>query len=231
MKKLKNKLALVLGGTGGIGSAIADLLEKEGATVIRHGRGGKYGADVTKDGALKKLIDKVLAEYKRIDVVINSLSAPIVLTLIENKKWPDFLAHLNIQLKAAIDSVVQLVPKMKSQGGGKFINIVSVVVQNDPPKKYADYVTAKYALLGFSKTLAEELRGENIFVNCVSPDFVKTELTKVFPEKLAEIIAEQKPTGRLTTPRDVAQIVLDFTLDDSGRTGENIILSGGKIKK
>lgn len=195
------KVVLILGGTGGIGSAISDVLEKAGAEVCRHGMEGEFAADVREEKNTKALIEKIIEKFGRIDIIINSLTSPIKLARLEEKSWSDFLDQFNVQLKAMVDILKYAVPQMKKQGGGKFINIISSVVDGIPPKMYADYITSKYAMLGLSKCVAEELKRYNIETKWLSPGFVKTDLTKVFPEKIAEIIPVQ-------TKEEVAEEIL-----------------------
>lgn len=228
-KNLQNEVILILGGMGGIGAATADLLEKEGARVIRHGLVGEYAADVTDSRQTSQLIENILGKFGKVDVVVNSLTAPLKIGGIEKKTWNDFQTHFNIQLKAAVETANILVPKMKAAKSGQFINILSSVVTAVPRAIYPDYVTAKYALLGFSKALNEEMKTHGIFVNCVSPDFIKTDLTKDLPEKLPEIVASQNESGRLTVPEDVAKAVSDL-IKNPEPGGKNVIIIGGSIK-
>jgi len=226
---IKDKVILILGGTGDIGSAIAKSLAQKGASVCSHGFKGEYAADVRDEGELSRLITKIISQFNRLDVVINSLVTPIKIASLDKKTWQDFLDQFSVQLKAGVDLLKYVVPQMQKQQGGQIINILSSVVAGEPPQSYADYITLKYALLGFSKCLARELKAYNILVNCVSPDFVKTKLTQIFPEKVAEIIAFKNPTKRLTTPEDVARVVSDLILDTSKNTGRNIFIRGGEV--
>src|SRR3989344_3596033 len=159
---MKNKVFLILGGTGSVGSAIGDIVEKEGAIVCRHGfDAGDYQADLSKDGEAKKLIEKIITNY----------------------------------------------------------------VVGDPPASLSDYVTAKYAVLGFTKSLLRDLGKYQIRVNAVSPSFIRNQFTKDIPEKLDELLAAKSSLGRLTTVEDVAKAVLDLL--QKGETGKHIIIDGG----
>lgn len=228
-ENLQNKVILILGGMGGIGNSIADLLEREGAKVMRHGLVGEYAADVTDSRQTNQLIENILGKFGKIDVLVNSLTAPLKIGGIEKKAWNDFQTHFNVQLRAAVETANILVPKMKAAKSGQFINILSSVVTAVPRAIYPDYVTAKYALLGFSKALNEEMKAHGVFVNCISPDFIKTDLTKNFPEKLSEMVAAKNESGRLTIPEDVAKVVSDL-IKNPGPGGKNIIIAGGLVK-
>lgn len=227
---VKDKVILILGGTGGIGSAIADLLEKEEARVCRHGISGEYAADVRDTEQTERMLKKVLEKFGRIDVVINSISVPASHGGIEKKNWIDFKNHFDVQLKAAVETSHFLVPFMKKQGGGNIVNILTSYVVGVPPSGLSDYVTAKYAMLGLTKALARELARYHISVSAVSPSIIKNNFTANVPEKLLEIEAQQSPTGRLTRAEDVAKAVLSLMTDaDSSVNGQNIIISGGQI--
>mgnify|MGYP001584048365 CR=1 FL=1 len=228
ISRINKKIVLVLGGTGNIGTAISSRLEDNGFVVCRHGSKGKYSADVRNWKETKVLLNKILKEFGKIDVVVNSLSAPIKINNIYDKNWNNYIEHFSVQLKAAVETAKYLVPMMIKNKYGHFINIISGVVVGSPPRGYADYISAKYALLGFSKCFAEELNPKNIYISCVSPDFVSTRLTKIFPAKLGDILASKNKSGRLTLPEDIAKAVLN--LINKPKIGlENIIISGGKI--
>jgi len=229
MKEKGTKVVLILGGTGDIGSAIADAFEKKGAIVCRHGSSrGKYAADLSKDAEAKRLIEKVIGNCGRIDVLVNSISAPLVRENIEKKTWKDFREHLNVQLKAAVETTQYVVPIMKEQKEGKIINILSTVVDTETPLGLSDYLTAKYALWGFTRSLAKELGKYTITVNAVSPGYIRNRLNRAVPEKLDDIIAHETPLGRLTTEKDIAGTVL-FLASDAANfiTGQNIVVDGG----
>ncbi|MFA6536536.1 MAG: SDR family oxidoreductase [Candidatus Paceibacterota bacterium] len=226
MSELKNKIAVVLGGTGSLGGAIAEALEKEGMVVIKHGRkAGEYSADLAKDGELLRLLGHVVSKFGRIDILVNSVSAPLTLSAFDKKTWDDFLNHLNIQLKSAVIASQFVLPEMAKRKFGKIVNIITSAVEGVPPSHMADYVTAKYALLGLTKALAKEHGRFGVTVSAVSPSLVKNDFTKTMPAKMIEILEAQSPSSRLVTPSDVAEAVLaqvkNFSQDVNG---ENIVV-------
>jgi len=221
----KNKTVLILGGTGSIGTVIADTFEKEGARVYRHGLNkGEYKADVHKREDVEQLIQKCGG----IDVLVNAVSAPLTIVRFEKKEWSDFFNHLNTQLKAAVETSHLVIPFMREQNKGRIIHILTMSVDGKTPSHLSDYLTAKYALWGLTKALAKELGRYNITVNAVSPGFIENTFTQGFPSKLKEIAIHETPLGRLTTEQDVADVVL-FLASDKGQfiTGENIQVAGG----
>ena len=226
---LKDSIILILGGTGDVGLAITSLLEKEGAIVLRHGRSGEYAADINVSEETARMIAKIIQKFGKIDAVINSLSAPTVIGVGEKKIWNNFLEHLNVQLKAAIEVTEQVIPEMKKQKSGRIINILTSYVVGDPPAGLSDYITAKYALLGFTKALAKELGRYGIAVSAVSPSIMKNSFTKNLPPKIFELEAAQSPTGKLTTEEDIAKAVLHLLTSNTEQiNGKNILIVGGQ---
>ena len=228
-KKTENKIVLVLGGIGDIGSAISARLEEKGYTVCRHDKDmGEYAGDVTDSKQTKNIIDKIIKKYGRIDAVVNCLSAPVKVLGIEKKNWKDFAGQLEVQLKSVVDTSVLVIPIMKSQGGGRIVNILTSYVVSHVPAGLSDYVTAKYAVLGLTKSMAVELGKYNITVNAVSPSFLRGKFNKDIPEKLDEFIIANTPLKRLVEPKDIANVVAFLISDEAGYiTGENISVSGG----
>lgn len=225
----KDKVVLVLGGTGSIGSAIAELFEREHAIVYKHSFSqGAFRADLSKNGEAEQLIGAVFKKSKRIDILVNSISAKTIPHNFEDIRWDDFLSHLNVQLRAAVDVEKLVVPYMKRQGGGRIISVLSSYTVGHIPARFSDYVTAKYALLGLTRALSKELAPFGITVNAVSPSFIRNRFTHDVPEKYDELLKTQTPRGRLAEPLDVAQCVLYLASDAADFiTGANIEITGG----
>lgn len=228
MNTLDKKVILILGGTGEIGSSIAAHLEQEGALAIRHGRSGPHAWDVEKEEDAGVFVEKIIKDFGKIDGVVNSLSCPIRIGNFEKKIWQDFLGHLNVQLKAAVEIEGRVIVHMKKQQKGKIVHVITSYAISAPPPGISEYITAKYAMWGLTKALARELGRYHITVNAVSPGFIKNKFSSMVPEKLIEIITAETPLGSLTTEADVARAVLFLLSDDADHiTGENINLSGG----
>lgn len=228
-ERFKNAVVLILGGTGNIGSAISDAFEKESATVCRHGADkGEWHADLSKDGAMENLVERVVSTYGAIHVLVNATSAPILRAPCEEKTWPDYMRHLDVQLKSAVDGARCIVPIMKTAAGGRIIHILTSYTRGRVPANMSDYITAKYALWGFTKALAKEVGRFGITVNAISPSFIKNEFSSGVPEKFSELLTHETPLGRLAAPTDVARAVLFLASDDgSFITGENLGVTGG----
>lgn len=224
----KDKIVFIVGGTGSIGGIIGDAFTVRGAIVYRHGLHGEYKADVRKGKAINRVIAGVLREHGRVDILINSVSAPVSIASFERKHWGDFLGHLEIQLKSAVETAGLIIPSMKKEKYGRIIHILTTSIGGKTPSNMSDYITAKYALLGFTKALAKDVGKYNITVNALSPSFIGSNLTSHFPDKLKDFIIFDTPISRLVKPNEIAQSVLFLASDDASYiTGENIQVSGG----
>lgn len=247
---LKDKVILVTGASKGIGAETARILASCGATVAVNyykdaegagrvvkeiskagrGRAFSFRADVSKESEVKKIIKDIIGRFKKIDIVINNASAPLGYKIFEEYGWMDFQKQLDVNLKGAFNVIKGALPQMLKRNSGKIINILSSVTIGVPPAKPIDYISSKYALLGFSKALAVEVGPFGITVNCVSPGMTDTEMTKDMPAKLKEIVALQTPLKRLAKPSDVAGVLVFLCSDKSDYlTGCNIPVCGGSV--
>ncbi len=199
---LKNRIILILGGTGSVGGATAKFLEREGATVVCHGlNSGEWRADLSKDGEAKRLINAISAKYGRVDVVINSIGASLKLAPIEKKNWDDYQAQLEVQLRAAVEITSAVAPIMKNDKKGIILHVITSGV-DEVPSHMIDYLTAKYALMGFARASERELARFGIKVLYIKPRFIKNDFTRDMPEKAVEMMEAK---GEVTTPEEVAE--------------------------
>jgi 3-oxoacyl-[acyl-carrier protein] reductase len=119
---------------------------------------------------------------------------------------------------------------MKSAGAGAIVNVLSQVTAGAPPMRMADYVSAKYALYGLSKSLAAEWAGDNIRVNMVSPGLIETDLTQHYAERIFKMEASRTPLKRIARPEDVAGAVAYLLSDEAAFiTGTNLFVTGGQV--
>ncbi|MBI4304220.1 MAG: SDR family oxidoreductase [Chloroflexi bacterium] len=245
---LKGKVALVTGGSRGIGRATALAFADAGANVVVASRklpdleevakelktkGVKsmaVAAHVAKPEELKNLVDKVKAEFGRIDVLFNNAGTnPYMGPLLNAEEWA-WDVTMNVNLKAPF-ILGQLVAKvMKEQGGGAIINTASVAGLR--PGSLNIYSVTKAGLIMLTQLMAKEWGQYGIRVNAIAPGVIKTRLSEALwkdPEK-GEKAAHDTALGRLGEVEEVASVVL-FLASDASRyvTGDTIIIDGGEI--
>ena len=240
------KTALVIGGNGGIGSSsVAKLLEdgfyvvasyyknKQRLEEIQNKSANKerlklIQLDATSDEDMNSKMNELLTTHGTIDIIIFSISEEYKNIRIFNLKWEEMSNQLTNQLKSLHNLYSSLSHQIKDNVKTKFIVLLSEVCFGSPPKGFSHYVTGKYALLGFAKSLAIELSAYNSTVNMISPGMVETDLLSNMPRKLIEINASQNPLGRNGSPDDVASLVSFLASDKSDYlNGINIPINGG----
>lgn len=244
----KDKVALIVGGTGGIGKAACIQLAKDGYNLIIHYNKNKnlaneikaevetlnqkaiiVKADILNDLEIKEMISIGIRAYEQINVVVNCAAATIPNIKFQDLLWSDFQKQLELNIKSTFTIIKEILPVMLSNGYGKIINIGSFSVDK-PNNEWASYITAKSALVGLTKSMALELAPKGIRVNMVTPSLVNTELTADIPEKIKLLTAAQTPLRRLANPSDVAGAISFLASDKSDFiTGENIRVNGGQI--
>jgi 3-oxoacyl-[acyl-carrier protein] reductase len=241
--------ALIIGGTGGIGSATAIKLASNGFNISIHyntdkkgaeqlaAQLGKFGVKVaTVTGALgtteevHDLLKSVERKLGEVDVFVNCGAIKIPNLNLEKLDWQDFQRHIDLNVKTNFLFAQLLAPSMKKRKNGKFIFLTSQVTESTPPAEWASYTTAKYALNGFAKSLAVELAPFNIQVNLVSPGMTETNLISDISDRAKLLAAAKTPLKRLASPEDVANVVLFLASSNSDYiTGETIRVSGGLV--
>ena len=204
-KPLNKRVALVLGGNGGIGYSIANRLLKDGLQVCStyHKNQGNsellkksnedvffnYRCNLKVESEVKKVIDDILLMLNSIDVVIFTVSSTLKNKRLLDLEWDDYFEHIELQIKSILFVVKSLREQISKKSKIKFIVILSESCIGNPPKGFSHYVTAKYAAMGMTKTMAMELAQYDCTVNMISPGMVATNLLENFPPKLIEITA------------------------------------------
>lgn len=245
---LSERVALVTGGSRGIGAAIAQSLAASGAGVVINyirnqsaasalkeqiesagGRSIIAQADVADPAAVGRLVEQARESFgKPIDVLINNASGAIQAKPFIETEWNEVQFHLETQLRGAFNCSRAVLPAMIAAGSGRIVNIGSISAWNTPPVNQIGYVTAKAALKAFTKVLAAELGPKGVRVNMVSPGMTETDLISDVPERLRKVQAMQTPLRRLATTDDVARTVL-FLCSDSADfiNGADVPVCGG----
>ena len=241
-----SKVALVTGGSGGIGEAICLALAGKGYAVIVNylsdteranhvvskiieagGRAIALRADVSKPDEVEALVKQALLEFGPISVLVNNASGRIGAKSFLKTEWTDIEAHIDTQLKAAFLLSKACVPDMQKAKFGRIINIVSEVI-DAPTPMWMPYSVGKGALATFSRCLAVELGHCGIRVNCVAPGMTETRLVGDIPERSRLVLARQNPTRRLGKPSDVAAAVSYLASEEADFVnGETLRINGG----
>jgi 3-oxoacyl-[acyl-carrier protein] reductase len=243
------RVALVSGGSRGIGAEIARTLASRGmAVAVNYLRSAERAAvvvdairaaggvaqtvqgDVRDPAAVAAMLDRVMAELGTPTVLINAAIGELGPRPATELQWADFQAHFDYQVKAVFQLCQGMYPLMKEAGGGAVVNLLSQVTTGTPPVHMADYVAAKHALEGLSKALAAEWAGDGIRVNMVSPGLTRTELTQFQHERVFKMEAARTPLRRIATAEDIARAVAYLATDESAfLTGTNLFVTGGQV--
>lgn len=241
-----NRVALITGGIGDIGTAIAKQLNETCSHVFSldvavEGQGDLWQEtlheqgyhnvyfrrmDVTSFAECEQVIHGILAECGRIDVLINNagITRDAVFNKMTKQQWDEVL---RVNLDGMFNVTRQVVESMRSQESGRIVNISSVNAQKGQFSQ-ANYAASKAGVYGFTKSLAQELMTKNITVNSLSPGYVNTRLMKGIRPDILQSIIEQIPAKRLAEPEEIAWTVA-FLIDDKSCyiTGANLSINGG----
>lgn len=250
------QVVLVTGASRGIGAAIARAFAAEQATVAvnylrnaeaaeavvrdcREAGGDAFAvqADVTRPEEVQRLVDAVLAEAGRLDVLVNNAFRTYAFDPEQRQpfgalQWSDYEAQFAGSVGAAFHLCRAVLPHFRQRAQGSIVNIVSDLVEQ-PVVPYHDYTTAKSALVGFSRNLASELGPLGVRVNCVAPGLVyPTEGSGGTRAQFREQLMAATPLRRLARPEDVAGPVLFLASPWSAFvTGQLLLVDGGLVMR
>jgi 3-oxoacyl-[acyl-carrier protein] reductase len=245
MSDFTNKIALVTGGSRGIGRAICVELSRRGATVILSYAGNEVAAaetvklltdaggkakalrfDVADSKACSAAVEEIIKEFGRLDVLVNNAGVAID-GLIMRFKDEDWDKTLDTNLKGAFSLIRAVSRPMMKQKGGAIVNLSSVVGEMGNGGQAA-YAASKAGLIGLTKSVARELSSRNIRVNCVSPGFITTDMTAGLSPELKEKMTEAIPLARIGNAEEVAAAVAFLCSDAASYiTGEVLKVNGG----
>lgn len=242
------KVALVTGGTSGIGQVITSALAKAGALVVFSGRREELGedqakelraeglrveffkGDVTDETRTKRFIEQTVERHGRIDFVVNNAGVEADPHAFPEVSVEDFRRILDVNVTGTFLVMKYALPALKASGGGAVVNMSSVLGQVALPQ-LAPYAAAKHAVEGLTKTAAVEQAPNKIRVNAVAPGAVNTDMlwrTMHDSEEAFHHIQQLHPIGRVAEPEDVAEAVLWLCSDASGFvTGHILNVDGG----
>lgn len=243
--QLEGKIALVTGGTGGIGTAICRRLTDAGARVAstylgeekakqwRESMRGEgynvaiYHCDVSDFDSCSDMVGRVNDEMGPIDILVNNagITRDATLKKMTAEQWRAVIAS---DLDSVFNVTRPIIESMLSRGSGRIISISSINGQKGQFGQ-ANYAAAKAGIHGFTMSLAQEVARKGITVNTISPGYIATEMVMAVPEDIRNQIIAQIPVGRLGKPEEIAAIV-DFLASEEASfiTGANIAANGGQ---
>ena len=240
------RTALVTGASRGLGSAIALELAESGANVAinywssvqaaerlcshiekRGGHAGIFKADVRDELEVSRLVAEVSHAFGAVDILVVNATGPQPFYRIEDQTWQCYLEQLEFFVKSPLLLLKQVLPAMKAQGFGRIIQIGSEVFELGNPR-FANYVAAKGAQLGLTRSWARELAPDGITVNLVAPGWIPTERHADASIDELESYKQQVPMKRMGEASDVAEMVAFLAGDSAGFiTGQRFSVNGG----
>ncbi len=241
MFDLSGKTALVTGASGGIGGAIARALHRQGASVAISGTRAEalealaaelasrvhiLPCDLADPAQVEKLVPAAEAALGSLDILVNNagLTRDNLFMRLKDEDWDLVLA---VNLTAAFRLSRAAIKGMMKRRSGRIIGITSIVGVTGNPGQ-GNYAASKAGMIGMSKSLAAEVAGRNVTVNCVAPGFIETPMTDVLNEKLKAAILANVPIGRLGRAEDVAAAVVYLASEEAGYvTGQTLHVNGG----
>ena len=242
----ENKVALITGGTRGIGKAIAKKFAEKGYDLIIN-----YVSENTDLEKLKKdinsnneilfvranvgdfnsceeLVKKAIEKFGKIDVLVNNAGITRD-NLIMRMKEEDFDKVINTNLKGTFNVTKNVVSYMMKKRSGKIVNISSVVGVSGNAGQ-CNYAASKAGIIGFTKSIAKELASRNILANCVAPGFIDTDMTEVLSDTVKDNINSQIPLKRMGSAEEIAKAVYFLAGEDNTYiTGQVLNVDGGML--
>jgi 3-oxoacyl-[acyl-carrier protein] reductase len=245
MFRLDGRVALVTGGSRGIGRAISQTLAAQGAEVFVNyakgeaaarecceairSSGGKaetIGFDVADTKAIDEAVTKISKEKSRLDIVVSNAGISVDALLLRLKD-EDLERILSVNLKGAIALARSAIKPMMRARWGRIVFVSSVVGEMGNAGQTA-YAATKAALLGVTKSIAKEYASRSVTVNAITPGFIETDMTASLPEEAKKAMLGATPLGRIGTPADVAAAALYLCSEEAGFvTGQALRVNGG----
>ncbi len=236
-----SKLAIITGGTRGIGAAISSTLKNKGYTVVANFFSSydtanefsqKYSIKVKQWNVANftecaKAIAELEEEFKqKVSILVNNagITKDVMMHKMQEADWNDVIS---VNLNSCFNMCRAIINQMREQNYGRIINISSINAQIGQVGQ-TNYSAAKAGIIGFTKALARESASKGITVNCIAPGYVATEMTQKVPANVLEQIRSKIPLQRFGTPEEIARVVAFLSEPDSSFiTGETLSINGG----
>ncbi|MBQ8480003.1 MAG: 3-oxoacyl-[Akkermansia sp.] len=247
MNRLAGRTAIVTGAGRGIGNAVARRFAEEGAKVVLISRNPAscgaaadainaefpnsckaFPCDVADAAAVEACVKAILAEYPTVDILVNNAGITRD-TLLMRMKEGDWDAVMDTNLKSVFLFVKALQRTLMKSPAGRIINMASVVGLTGNLGQ-ANYAASKAGVIGFTKSMAQELASRKVTCNAIAPGFIATDMTDAIPEAAKEAILSRIPMKDLGKPEDIANCAL-FLASDEARymTGQVLVCDGGMV--
>jgi len=236
-----SRLALVTGGTRGIGEAISVALKDAGYRVVANYAGNDTAAeefkertgipvarfDVSDFESCAQAMERIQSEWGPVEVLVNNagITRDATMHKMDFKQWNDVI---QTNLSSCFNMCRAVIAGMRERGFGRIVNIGSI---NGQAGQYGqvNYAAAKSGIHGFTKALAQEGAGKGITVNAIAPGYIATDMVRAVPDKVLEKIVERIPVGRLGEAQEIARGVVFLVADDAGFiTGSTLSINGGQ---
>ena len=226
---LKGRTAVVTGGLIGIGAAIVKRLEASGARVRVWDVGARTDAvDVTDVAAIERATAKALADFGRIDVLVNNAGIAGMTKTVVDYPVAEWKRVIDVDLNGPFLCCRAVVPHMVKAGYGRIVNIASIAGKEGNPNAAA-YAAAKGGLIAFTKALAKELAQSGVLANCITPAAAQTAILEQVTPEFAKFMLSKIPMGRFVKVEEIAAMACWLASDDcSFSTGAVFDISGGR---
>lgn len=244
MKTLDNKVAIVTGGSRGIGKSIALELARQGAKVVINYNSNADAAnavvkeiealgtqafasqaDVSDSAQAKVLIEDAIRQFGKVDILVNNagITRDRSFLKLTEENWRKVI---DVNLNSAFNTTSAVLPLMVDQKFGRIINISSIIGQSGNIGQ-TNYAASKAGLIGFTKSLALEMANKGVTVNAICPGFIETEMVAEIPAEVLEKIVSKIPQRRLGQPQEIARAVVYLATEGDYITGQQLNINGG----